>query len=197
MSLTVVVNQQFHGQDVVNVLRYDGADAIKSFAPEITDSIAQSLIDHVQDRMSSNWSMSSCTFYDPADPPGAPGLETFPTQGTITGTGSAAGLSTTTALLISYVCNGGPPFRGRIYMGGLQQAELVAGGLWGNGTVAAFAAYAADLLTVSGSGLADISQVIESKGTNTVPAGTRSPITGLVVRPVPATQRRRRIGVGS
>ena len=197
MGLTVVVNQQYNGQDVVNVLRYEGADAILSFSPEITDAIAQNYIDTVQDRLSAEWSMVSCTFYDTASPAGAPGKEEFPTQGTIVGTQTAAGLSNQTALLVSYIANDGPPFRGRLYHAGLANNQLVVGGVWGAGTISEFGLWATELLTLSGSGLTDIRQVIESKGTATVPAGTRADITGFVVRDVPGTQRRRRIGVGS
>lgn len=197
MGLTVVVDQRYNGQAVKNVLRYGGNDAILAFGQEITDAIAQNYIDTVQNRMSSEWSFDSCTFYDTAGVPGTPGQIVIPTQGAVQGTGIEAGLANTTAMLVSYIANGGPPFRGRQYIAGLTQNQLVVGGLWGVGTIAEFTTWATELQTLSGSGLVDIFQEIESTKSNQVPAGTRAAVTGLVVRANPATQRRRRIGVGA
>lgn len=197
MGISVSVNQRYNGQDIVNVLRYDGADAILSFAPEITDAIVQGYIDNVLNRLSPEWSVVSCTFYDTDAPAGAPGLEVFPTQGTQIGSNGSVGVANQTALLVSYVANGGPPFRGRVYCGGLGSDQLVSGGLWGQGTQNGFSALATEFLTLPGSGLVDIFQVLSSSGTPTVPEGTRAMITGFVIRAIPATQRRRRIGVGS
>lgn len=197
MGLTVVVNQKYNAQDVCNVYRYEGADAILSFAPEITDLIAQLYINTVADRLSDQWNMYSCTLYETGAAPGAPGLEQFPTQGTIDGTNASTGLSNQTALISSYVCNGGPPFRGRAYHAGLANDQLISGGVWGAQTIQEFDTFFNEMLTLNGSGLADIYQVVESTKSNTVPAGTRAAITGVVIRSIPGTQRRRRIGVGS
>jgi len=191
MGLDVVVNQTLNGKAITNILRYDGQDAIISFAPEITDQIATVWAESVDNRLGPEWSLNSCTFYPSGAVPGTPGIEVVPTGGPMVGLNTDPCLPSNTALVVSLKCAGGPPFQGRLYLAGFGLSQAVTGGTWGAGTIAGAELLATGLLDLAGSGLNDIFLVVESSGTDTVPAGTRAPVTSFIARSKVGTQRRR------
>ena len=197
MGLNVTVNQVLNGNLVNNVLRFDGADAVIGFAPEVTDAISTIYRNQFQNRLATEYQFVSCTVYDSDAPPGAPGLEVIPTGGGWAGSNAASPLPNQNALLVKFLCAGGPPYRGRSYLAGLASAQIGQNGVFIPDVGAAAAGWAFAIRTLVGSGLGDIYQVIESTGSQTVPKGTRAAVTDATPNVNPATQRRRRQGVGS
>lgn len=194
----VTVKQQMRSQEVRNVLYYQHAD-------NLTDTQRQDAADAIRAAWAAfdtsvglvnDWNLYAVNFrrVDVAD---LPGIDVVPTAGVLTGSTSASpGLANPTALLISFAAPTTSPRRARTYLAGMSTAQLQDSGFWPAAVVTAAGtlATALDSITVTG----DTMLRVAVRFTGSPPAVTVSNrLQTFIVRSNPATQRRRRIGIGA
>jgi len=143
--------------------------------------------------LADDWSLSAFDVYDKTVP-SVPAVEFLPTLGTLVGTSSSEPLPTTVAYLVSFKAQVAPPNRNRKYLAGFWNGQ-VAGGYFTTGTQTVVQAWADGILALGTSlSLAIVMEVVALNPDGTVSGG--NPLTSAVPKRIPATQRRRRIGVG-
>lgn len=198
MTLKFVVTQRLHNNDVVNVLNFEEVDGFAIPTPEriaeliVTEwSTAMSLV------LSDEWQMTKIEYYDSANPPGTPAIDVTPASLPLQGASTASAMPNQVSLLVNWKTVGGPPFRGRTNLGGVAANQLSNDGTWQPTALAAAAALAFNLTTLTDPNGPRAGLVIVSTNSSLVPAGTTAPVSVQNVNPIPATQRRRRLGVGS
>ncbi|RPJ19620.1 MAG: hypothetical protein EHM35_20435 [Planctomycetaceae bacterium] len=129
-----------------------------------------------------------------------PAEYSYPTAYPVGGVGTAA-LPNQTALIFSLKTGfAGRRFRGRFYLGGLAYGSLQSTGLWQSATITASNTYGTAARNLN-AGVQAVPMVVHSP-TNAAVPGTQCQdcstlVTSIIVRDIPGTQRRRRIGVGA
>lgn len=196
-DLQVVLNQTLNGQQIRNVLHFfytgpNDADGRQDVADFIRSSWVASDFD---DSQINNWSLDSCSIRD-ANSTGPYGLVSF-TGGPLVGKVTTDEAFSQVAMLATLINNGlTPPTRGRIYFGGVNNAGLLSGGLWSNTGLDRCEALVGSWL----SGLTGDAETLSLRIASRNPDGTAdvlNVVDNVLVRSNPATQRRRRIGVGA
>ena len=195
--LKTVVNQRLQGNDVKNILCWLGSDAVVANGQAFADEIRDIYLDTIALQLASDWSLESITVYDAEAADGTPGITFVPTLGPIVGVAGSTSLPNQVAGLVSFNCIGGPPWRGRTYLGGLAVNNVGEDGLWTPACMTQLVNFGVRLSQFQlSSGLAVGHAVIRK--TDGVPIeDTSALVSSYIARDIPATQRRRRIGVGS
>lgn len=191
----IVARQSWLGQTVANVFHV--SDAFDNTTGElICDVFAQEYFDHVRGNASNVWGLDDFTYRDldlvgSSEIPYVPGLCPF--------VGSNVGPTTPTqiAALISWYAGPVRPNRGRSYIAGMAEGVWEGDGLIGatpKADLQNFAQGLFDGLAALGAGV-DLTLLGHAPGDPLTEV--RHEIVSFVVRDVPATMRKRRIGVGS
>jgi len=194
MDVTVTLNQRLLGQVVNNVLVFANLSPDPIVLQSFADSMRASLASGIVASMTNQWSIDNITYTFNESLPIYSLTYDF-TLGLLTGGSSTDPLPTTVAMLVSTSFAGPPPNRGRVYLAGFTEGA-VTGGIFtvaAYGTAEALVADWADGLAYTG-GTAFL-RIARRNNDGTI--AISSPVTSVIGRQIPATQRRRRIGVGS
>lgn len=191
--LLVVAKQRFHSQECRNTFWFGGNDAIMANAQDIVDALHGAWNTNIKSNLAPQWSLYGYDVYDKTVP-SVPGIEFIATSGVMDGTGSGDSLPTQIAMLVNFKAQVAPPNTNRKYLAGFLEAHTT-NGLFNSAQVNNAAAWAADVLDIgTTTALAVVMEVVALNLDGTVNGG--NPLEYAIVREVPATQRRRRIGVG-
>jgi hypothetical protein len=191
--LLIVPKQQMYGQEMRNTLWFGGNDAIMDNAQALCDAIHDAWDDNIKQYLVGAWSLYGFDVYDKTIP-SVPGIGFVPTAGTLQGTLAGEGMATQIALLVTFKAQVAPPNTNRKYLAGWGE-ELLANGLFTSTYTAAATAWADDILDIATTtSLAVVMEVVTLLQDGTVSGG--NPLEYALAKNVPATQRRRRIGVG-
>ena len=191
---SVTIQQSILGQAVRNVLWYDNLPDDEGYLEEITSHIGDAYSEHAA-LFCSSWSVSSVkyTFYPLA---GTWSTEYSILDGPIEGTGQSTPAPTQVAILISTRYVGPPPNRGRIYLGGLPGNFIENDGTFNATSIVTAASLAALLRQLPYNSNSDFANMAIVRRVNGVPS-VHNLVDEILVRDVPATQRRRRLGQGA
>jgi len=198
MTIKLIVKQRLNNNDMINTLHYENDPSTSGMTP---DEMAQAVVDAYQTHLaalwSTEWSLVGIDWVDPDAGGGQPALPANVTGLPVTGDTLPQAMANQVAALVNWKSTSNAPWRGRTYLGGMYDGGITVGGVFEAGIVTAVNAWATDLLGITNGNGGFASLVLRSGGTATVPAGTTSLIQDGEMNPIPATQRRRRIGVGS
>lgn len=192
--LLLVANQSLFNQQVKNTFYFGGGDATMANAQTLVDALADCWLDNLVTALVDNWFFLSCTVYD-KEIAGVPGIDFVPTGGAFAGSAAAEPLPNQIALLVGFKCQTSPPNKNRKYMAGLFNGQVV-NGVFTPATLAVFQAFGDQVIDIpTATGLGVAFEVVSLDVDGTVVGG--NPLTSAFTRSIPATQRRRRIGVGA
>ena len=193
-TLRINILQTWQGQQCRNVIHYAGGDAVQANAQAIADQIRVLYATHMTSRLSTTWSARGITAKE-LDVVSNPTIEYPFTSGSIAGASTGETLPSQMALLARFISYTARPNRGRMYLPGFTEGDM-ASGQWHTNTLSAALAFAnglLDLPTTLTLGMAlTITRVDKVTG---VLVGSNI-VENVATEPIPATQRRRRIGVG-
>lgn len=194
----VTHKQRFLGQEVRNIYYYltDVGDPTTAEWQDIVDEIRADYVAELIAALVTGWNFYGID-YRKVDVAGLPSFEALPTAGTAVGLGAIDPTATQIALLCSVKAAVTKPNHARTYLCGWFETQVVAG---------LFIAAA----RLAGETFVDLQSVLNAGGTNPlqrVSAQWNSSHTQVIANniisgsaskasEVPATQRRRRIGVG-
>lgn len=189
------VIQSFLNQVVMNVLYYDHAAEDDGIKQEIADALRAAWASNLTAVMSSSWSLTEVRVRN-VSLAGTLSQTFVPTLGTLVGTASGQLVPTQSALLVVTIGPSVKPNRTRTYLGGFtisaMNGGLITAGVvtnainWGNAVKSLVTATEGTFLR----------QSVEWVGPPMV-VGDANPVSTVRVFNIPATQRRRRIGVGA
>lgn len=193
----VSVLQNLLGQRLINVYHYDtttvlgGADGV-----ELADAIEDAYVDSdLEDTMSDEWAYAGIELrrVDLAD---QPSLEIAPTGGAHAGLNVNEVLPLQVCLLVSGTALSTFPRRVRTYLGGFCETH-VTNGVWVAGVLSNAVAFIGemDTLQITAGELDRVSVRYTDPGSGPIVTSFNRVLT-YTTTSVPATQRRRRIGVG-
>lgn len=190
--------QSLFGQQMMNVLHYDVNAALSSNdALEWAEAFRDAYIDTSMTlEFADDWSFDGCEFrrVDLAD---QPSILVAPPSGSLAGGNSAQVLPTQVALLVSSTAFTEFPRRARMYLPGLTESS-VANSIWGANPQGRALQFAEAILEMVGTAWSADRVAVRYADEGDGPAVVAfNRLTANSVSPVPATQRRRRIGVGS
>lgn len=198
MSLRFVVKQKMNDNDIVNVFTFTEQDGFVMPVPErMAELIRDIYANNYAPIASDGWALTGIEYYDSTNVAGTPAQDVSPSGLPIVGTGGPGSVANQTAGLVNWKTVGGPPFRGRTYFGGIAAGKINTIGNWDTSVLNALAAVAFGLVVLTDPNGPRARLTIRSTKSNVVPAGTVAQVSTSQVNPIPASQRRRRKGVGS
>lgn len=163
---------------------------------DIANEIRLEYNDELKTLLHSDWEFQGID-YRVVSTAGLPTFSVTPGLGTLSGTSGGQSLPTQIALLVSVKANTVKPRNGRSYLCGFTENGMVEG-FWGSTYTDAGEVFVNNIRELNSTGTNTLTRVAVQWNSNhtqvvaynTIPAG------GSVASSVPATQRRRRIGVG-
>lgn len=191
----IVFNQRWQGQEMRNVTTWSNLPTDLTEAQSLADAIRQTFsVNAPPAEWHNGWTLYSLTFvYNDSAPIFS--IELPFTLGAFTGGNAGDPLPAQIAQLVSLKYIGPPPNRGRIYFAGGVENSL-SGGQFTVGNVSIrvdlVQAWADGVAFSGGSAFLRIGRKNEF-GILTL----SSPVNSVIGEPIPATQRRRRVGVGT
>lgn len=194
----VNVNQELLGQQIMNVFYYQTEGTLDATQmQEATDDIRTAWATFIDGgRVGPEWSLTGATFRQ-VDVPNLPEVTVVPTAGPLSGAATSQPMATQVALLVRGQANTPFPRRVRTYLGGLTEGAL-ADGIWTSGAATAaltLVGVELDSIVVVNDVLERVSVRLGDEGEGEHVVASNRVVFYDVTR-VPATQRRRRIGVG-
>lgn len=191
--LLTVAKQRLLGQEIRNTFWWGGNDATMANAQAIIDEMADAWEVEIKANLVPEWTLYEFDVYDKTIP-SVPGLQFLPTAGAVVGTNANDLLPTQIACLVTYKAQVAPPNSNRKYLGGFSDNAIV-NGLYTAPFITTISNWAQRMLDLpTATGLAVVLEVVLLLPDGTVSGG--NPLEYFLVRDNPATQRRRRIGVG-
>lgn len=194
----LVANQLFHGQETKNVFYYETVSTLDTAQmQEIADGVRGNwLLYDTAIKLVNEWSLQDITLRR-VDVPDLPGIDVDFTSGPFIGTGDLTpGVATQVCMLVSGSAPTTKPRRVRSYLAGLPQSLVQQDGAWTLTSRLESEDFieTMDELTITGETL----QRVSARFTLIPPRVTSwNRITSYIARQYPATQRRRRPGVGA
>lgn len=191
---TIVLNQTLYGNVVQNVTVWNNIREPEPDAQELADAIRLSFANSWADRAVNNWSLNSITIiYNDALPIWS--QEVPFTLGPLTGAVSTSEAANQVACLASTIHDGPPPNRGRIYLAGAGSGQIENSGLWNVVTTTAARTLVEGWMNgITTSTNQFFLRIGRRDALGTLIQSTQ--VTAVIARGRPATQRRRRLGVG-
>lgn len=191
--LLIVVKQRWLSQECRTTLWFGGNDAVMANAQDICDAVYDAYDTNLAGKMVPEWALYEFDVYDKTIP-GVPGIQLQPTSGTLVGTSAGDSLPTQVAGLVTFKAQVAPPNTNRKYLPGLNDG-VVTDSLFTTAAVTDMQAWADEILDIATTtSLAITMEVVSLNNDGTVVGG--NPLTYAIAKQVPATQRRRRIGIG-
>jgi len=194
----MVVKQRLLLQEVRNVFYYetqngepDGDDW-----QDNVDALRTSLSGQLATYMANAWEFYSIE-YRKVDEIGLPSFEVFPTAGALSGGGGTDPLPTQVAMLVTVKAATTTPNKGRTYLAGFNEDSLDVG-LFGTLELSEAATHIENISAMNADGPGGLHRVAAQWNTSHTQVIATNDLFQLsaVANPIPATQRRRRIGVG-
>lgn len=194
----VTQKQRFHAQEVRNVFYYDTSvgDPSSSEWQDIVDEIRADWVAELQGDLVNEWEFYGID-YRKVSTAGLLSFSKVPTAGAVVGTHATDSTPTQIALLVSLKGETTKPNRARSYLCGFHQ-DFVVDSLW-LASIRGNAETFIDLQSVlNAGGTNPLTRVSAQWNTGHTQVIVHNDISGIVAvaSTVPATQRRRRIGVG-
>jgi len=194
----VTLKQRWQLQEVRNIYYYDtqNGDPSSSDWQDSVDAVRSSYGSTIVTYMSNDWEFYAME-YRRVDTPGLPTFEVFPTAGDLSGGGGTDPLPAQIAMLVTVKTQATVPNKGRSYLAGFNEDSLDAGVL---GTLE-LAQAESHIENISGlfaggaNGLHRVAAKWNSTHTQVIATNSLFGESAVAVA-IPATQRRRRIGVG-
>lgn len=190
-----VIDWRFNSQIFNTVLHYDDGGSGPPDFQGLTDYIIDSFRTAGMPGLVNDLTCNFMTWRE--DTPGGVGVQRFPTSGAATGSAGASETAGQLALLIRKLGTGlVRPNKGRIYQPGVATSALTAAGLWEASTSNALETMWEDILEIEDGNGATLNMVIKASNPSAPNTQPYTLVSGLAAQGNPATQRRRRIGVG-
>lgn len=199
MTIFQVVHvQEVLNQEIRNIFYYETITGNPSTSEwqDICDEIRVDYVAMGAAKWHTSWKFRGITYRE-VSAIGLPSFTVVPTLGDLAGTGSGHCLPTQVALLVSVKGNTTVPRNGRTYMGGFTEADM-GDSAWGSGTLTAAETFIDLQSVLNGAGTNELQRVSaqwNSSGTQVI-AYNNIAGAAAVGSSIPATQRRRRVGVG-
>jgi len=194
----VTLNQTLHLQQIRNVFYYETTVGDPSGAEwiDIADEIRGDYDDLLDPRLAAEWSFDSVD-YRVVDSAGLPTLTVVPTAGSIVGTSAVDTIPTQVAMLLIVKGATTKPRQARTFMGGFD-VNSVLNSVWTAGARAAAESFIDEMSGLNAAGTNPLQRVaVQWNASHTlVTVSNNIAAVASVASLVPATQRRRRIGVG-
>lgn len=191
----VVLNWVMDGTVAQNVLHYQDESPVtidwEAFATVIRDDI----VTHAQTYLVPSITFTGITVRE--DVLGSVGQTYAPAAGDLAGTSTDDTYARVLAMLVRKLANSTQrPNAGRIYQAGISSKHLTAAGEWSQNSREAFRDLYSDMVTVSIVTGGDFAMVIKASNPAAPNTVDYNPVNVCRAQTIPATQRRRRIGVG-
>lgn len=191
----IVFNMTWLGQQIRNVTTWSNVVFTGANLQQYADSIRDLYLETLSPILVNTWQLDSLTFYDVTLAEPYP-IEVGFTIGPLIGGGSQQSNATQVALLASTIALSSPPNRGRVFLGGTR-VDMLDDGLFTSPV------RAAALAMVEGWAQGEISDDQDAPIFLRIARynldgsfETSNPVTSVIIREVPSTQRKRKIGVG-
>lgn len=194
---TVVLNQRLLAQTLQNVLVFSNIPEDETGRQTMADAIRSIWNTNIAaGERSNNWQLTNVTFiYNDSLP--IYSVDVDFTGGPLLGTSTSFNLPLQTCMLAKTGIVGPPPNRGRVYFGGLVANQLDDLANWGSATMDSAQDFLQDLVNgVSYTGGAGTAFLRIARRDSSGVITSSNPVETVTMDPVPATQRRRRPGVG-
>ena len=194
----MTVKQRLLLQECRNIFYYETQNGEPDSADwqDNCDALRSSLSGQLAIHMANAWSFYSIE-YRRVDLVGLPSFEVFPTAGALVGGGGTDPLPTQVAMLVTVKAATQTPNKGRTYLPGFNEDSLDVG-LFGTLELSQAAVHIEQISAMNAGGPAGLHRVAAQwNSTHTQVIATNDLfLLSAVANPIPATQRRRRIGVG-
>ena len=191
-DVIVTSNQTLFGKDVKNVLcfgnLFDDPIALQNFA----DNFRQSYVDNFVSFIANDWFLNSLTFSFIDTTNVLYSVEYDFTDGFLQGTSNADNLTSQSCLLVSTQRQNTKPNRGRVYLAGVSDSQLVAG-LWLQAALDAAEDLVQSWVDGVSVGGSDANLRILRRPSAVFPTFVSNSIDSVIPRRSPATQRNRRL----
>lgn len=194
----VVHKQRFHLQEVRNIYYYETITGNPSTSEwqDICDEIRSEYDSELKASLVTDWEFYGID-YRQVDTSGLPSFSVTPTSGVLAGTLGSDSVATQIALLVSVKANVTAPNHCRTYLAGWGEVSMTDS-LWGPGSQAAAESFVDYQSVLNAAGTNELQRVSARWNTAHDAVTAYNNVAGApaVASEVPATQRRRRIGVG-
>ena len=191
----VVIDWLIDGTVAQNVLHYQDEDPVSIDWVEFADELRAQMIIDIQDTLVPSITYEGITVR--LDEVGSVGSTFTPTLGGLLGTSVNDQYSRVLAMLVRKNADSTVrPNRGRIYVPGVTVEHLDGAGEWDAGSRNAHNDFWANILEITLVEGGDMSMVIKASNPTAPNTVDYNPVSSVGAQRIPATQRRRRIGVG-
>lgn len=188
----VSCNQTWNNEQVANVLGFSNVQEDSAWLQEFADAIRASWDSNLRTTLSSDWSLDNLTVSFISGGTISYSVNVSFTGGPLVGSNNGDLSTNQTSLLISLNYVGPKPNRGRVYLCGYTEGELL-NGVWISGATSPSANLIADF--VNGIGPSGQLAFLRIVGRPAANGGlyVTNPVDQVIPRGRPATQRRRRL----
>lgn len=194
----VSLKQQLLGQEVRNIFYYETqvGDPSTSEWQDIVDEIRGDYVTYLQAALVTLWNFYAID-YRKVDVAGLPGFQALPTAGTVVGLAALDPLPSQIAMLLAVKAAVTKPNHARSYLCGFTDNHVVAG-LFIPGATSVAEDFIDEMTGLNAGGTNPLQRVAAQWNTSHTMVTVTNNIAGSASKAseVPATQRRRRLGVG-
>lgn len=192
----IVLEGRQLGQDMLTVLHYDFGGGGDPDWQNVADLIRSDMVDNLRTLLTPQTLYEGITVRE--DTPGAVGVTYFFGSGDLVGTGAGSDNLNQAAALVRKLTNSTVrPTQGRVYQGGMSVGATEADGRWATIVRTNLAAFWTDMILLIPADSPNGQMVIKSSKPTKPNTQPYTPVSSVQVEPVPVTQRRRRLGIGS
>jgi len=195
-TLAVVMKGLVFGQQVRNIFYFAGADAVQANAQEIGDALRGAWVNNLNLALTNQFTLSGFDAKE-LDVVSNPWIEYTFTAGSWTAGSGNAALPTQIAALVTFIAFTARPNRKRSYLAGMLEENTGTNNLWTSGTVTVLGGWAQEVMDVPTTTTLAIAHVIARVDKVTGVLVGSNILDTFRITDIPATQRRRRIGVGA
>lgn len=194
----VTHKMRWQSQEMRNVYYYETitGDPSASEWQDIVDEIRADFVSELQSDMDSDWSFYGIDYRE-VDTAGLPTFSVTPTSGSLSGSSGGTAMPAQIALVVSAQANSTKPRRVRTYYTGYTENGF-SDGLWGSAVVGRAESFFDFQSVLNAAGTNELQRVSVQWNTSHTVVTAFNNVAGSagVGADIPATQRRRRIGVG-
>lgn len=194
-TLLLTLKWRMFAQEFRNVFYFAGDDAVQGNAQDLGDFMRARIAARIGSTLVNDIVLYGFDVKDLADP-GNPTIEYTFTSGTLTGTSTNDPLPSQVAALVTFIALAAKPNRKRFYIPGFSEGNIGPDGRWTPGTLNVMGLLADDINIVGTTLSLAIAHVISRINRPTGVLVGSNILETKRLSEVPATQRRRRIGVG-
>lgn len=194
----VTLKQQLLAQQVRNIFYYETTEGDPSTSEwtDIVDEIRADYVTYMVTHMIAGWNFYAID-YRKVDVAGLPSFQAIPTAGTLVGSSGADSVATQIALLVAVKAAVTKPNHARTYLAGWHEGHILAS-LFSLVAMVAGENFIDEMTGLNAGGTNPLQRVAAQWNTSHTMVTVTNNIAGSASKAseVPATQRRRRLGVG-